>query len=62
MRLVLASKSPARRATLVAAGITPVVLVSHVDEDAVLSALPGGRAFGGGGRRGAGAGLRPHPG
>lgn len=49
MRLVLASKSPARRATLVAAGITPVVLVSHVDEDAVLSALPGGRAFGGGG-------------
>lgn len=49
MRLVLASKSPARRATLVAAGITPVVLVSHVDEDAVLAALPGGRAFSGGG-------------
>lgn len=49
MRLVLASKSPARRATLQAAGITPVVLVSHVDEPAVLASLPGGRAFSGGG-------------
>lgn len=48
VRLVLASKSPARRATLVAAGITPVVIVSHVDEPAVLEGLPGGRAFGGG--------------
>lgn len=47
-RLVLASKSPARRATLVAAGITPEVIVSHVDEPAVLAALPGGRAFSGG--------------
>lgn len=37
-RLVLASASPARRATLVAAGIDPVVLVSRVDEDAVLAA------------------------
>ncbi|WP_187120129.1 Maf family protein [Actinomyces polynesiensis] len=46
--LVLASKSPARRATLVAAGITPEVIVSHVDEPAVLAALPGGRAFSGG--------------
>lgn len=47
-RLVLASKSPARRATLIAAGITPEVIVSHVDEPAVLAALPGGRAFSGG--------------
>jgi len=45
MRLVLASASPARRATLIAAGITPLVRVSTVDEDAVLAALPGGRAF-----------------
>ena len=43
MRLVLASASPARRATLIAAGITPIVRVSTVDEEAVLSALPGGR-------------------
>ena len=48
MRLVLASASPARRATLIAAGITPIVHVSTVDEDAVLAALPGGRAFCGG--------------
>ncbi|WP_225753873.1 nucleoside triphosphate pyrophosphatase [Actinotalea sp. Marseille-Q4924] len=34
--LLLASASPARRATLVAAGIEPHVLVSGVDEDAVL--------------------------
>jgi len=34
--LVLASASPARRATLVSAGIDPVVLVSDVDEDAVV--------------------------
>jgi septum formation protein len=34
--LVLASASPARRATLVAAGIDPVVAVSGVDEDAVV--------------------------
>ena len=47
MRLVLASASPARRATLIAAGITPLVRVSTVDEDAVLAALPGGRAFSG---------------
>ena len=37
-RLLLASASPARRATLVAAGITPLVRVSGVDEDAVLAA------------------------
>ena len=48
IRVVLASRSPARLATLVAAGITPLVRVSHVDEDAVLAALPGGRAFSGG--------------
>jgi len=37
IRLVLASASPARRATLVAAGVDPVVRVSSVDEDAVVS-------------------------
>lgn len=36
-RLLLASASPARRATLVAAGISPLVAVSGVDEDAVLA-------------------------
>lgn len=35
--LVLASASPARRATLQAAGIEPIVLVSDVDEDAVVA-------------------------
>ena len=35
--LVLASASPARRATLVAAGVDPVVVVSAVDEDAVVA-------------------------
>ncbi len=35
--LVLASASPARRATLRAAGIEPIVLVSDVDEDAVVA-------------------------
>lgn len=48
LEMVLASKSPARRQTLVSAGITPLVLVSHVDEAAVLDSLPGGRAFSGG--------------
>jgi septum formation protein len=37
IRLVLASASPARRATLLAAGIDPVVRVSAVDEDAVVA-------------------------
>ncbi|WP_029290963.1 nucleoside triphosphate pyrophosphatase [Cellulomonas sp. HZM] len=37
-RLLLASASPARRATLVAAGIDPLVAVSSVDEPAVLAA------------------------
>jgi septum formation protein len=35
--IVLASASPARRATLVAAGVEPVVRVSGVDEDAVVA-------------------------
>ena len=48
MRLVLASASPARRATLSAAGITAIVRVSTVDEDALLASLPGGRALSGG--------------
>ena len=36
-RLVLASASPARRATLIAAGVDPIVVVSGVDEDAVVA-------------------------
>lgn len=39
MRFLLASKSPARRQTLINAGITPLVIVSDVDEKAVLTAL-----------------------
>lgn len=35
-RLLLASASPARRSTLIAAGIDPIVAVSEVDEDATL--------------------------
>jgi septum formation protein len=38
VRLYLASTSPARLATLRAAGIEPVVIPSHVDEDAVVAA------------------------
>lgn len=44
LRLVLASASPARLATLRAAGADPVVEVSRVDEDAVLEAVRGGPA------------------
>ncbi|GII99601.1 septum formation protein [Sediminihabitans luteus] len=47
MTLVLASQSPARLATLRAAGIDPAVRVSHVDEDRLLAdaaARPGGVA------------------
>ncbi|MFE5339440.1 nucleoside triphosphate pyrophosphatase [Isoptericola sp. NPDC056578] len=43
--LVLASQSPARLATLAAAGVTPRVVVSAVDEPAVLGAARAG--FGG---------------
>ena len=46
LRLVLASASPARLATLRAAGADPVVEVSGVDEDAVLEAVRGGPAQG----------------
>lgn len=42
LSLLLASKSPARLATLRAAGIEPAVRVSHVDEPAVLSQVRGG--------------------
>ncbi len=41
VRVVLASASPARLSVLRAAGLDPAVLVSGVDEEAVLSALPG---------------------
>lgn len=54
MRLYLASTSPARLATLRAAGIEPIVLDSAVDEDAAVAAaeargdgsLPGGKLSG----------------
>lgn len=39
LRLVLASASPARRATLRSAGIDPLVVVSSVEEDQLLAAL-----------------------
>lgn len=38
-RLILASQSPARLATLRAAGIEPEVMVSHVDEEAIAASL-----------------------
>ncbi|MGV8851185.1 MAG: Maf family protein [Rhodoglobus sp.] len=41
MRLYLASTSPARLATLRAAGVEPILLASGVDEDAVAAAAPG---------------------
>ncbi|MFI2104074.1 Maf family protein [Isoptericola sp. NPDC019693] len=42
VRLVLASRSPARLTTLAAAGVTPRVVVSDVDEPAVLDAARAG--------------------
>ncbi len=42
-RLVLASKSPARKATLLAAGVDPIVRVSGVDEEAVVADLQSAR-------------------
>jgi septum formation protein len=42
--LVLASASPARLATLRAAGIDPRVIVSHVDEEVLLAAHPSSSA------------------
>ena len=45
-RLLLASASPARKATLIAAGITPTIAVADLDEDALLAANPGRDASG----------------
>ncbi len=42
LRLALASKSPARLATLRAAGFDPLVQVSDVDEEALLESVRGG--------------------
>lgn len=44
LRLALASKSPARLATLRAAGFDPLVQVSDVDEEALLGSVRGGPA------------------
>lgn len=44
LRLALASKSPARLATLRAAGFNPLVQVSDVDEEALLESVRGGPA------------------
>jgi len=41
VRFILASRSPARLATLRAAGIEPEVIVSDVDEEAIEAGLPG---------------------
>lgn len=39
-QLVLASASPSRKALLVNSGITPIVCVSNVDEDAIEATMP----------------------
>lgn len=39
-RVVLASASPGRRKTLRGAGIDPLVIVSGIDEDAIIAGLP----------------------
>lgn len=39
MQLILASASPARLATLISAGITPIVRVSHVNEEAIENSM-----------------------
>ncbi|VDG75903.1 Maf-like protein [Actinobaculum suis] len=44
LQLLLASQSPARLATLQAAGVEPLVQVSHVDEEALLARLERGGA------------------
>ena len=54
MRLYLASTSPARLATLRAAGVDPVLLASGVDEEAAAAAAPGPLD-------GPGLALRPKP-
>jgi len=41
IRFVLASRSPARLATLRAAGVEPEVIVSDVDEEAIEARMPG---------------------
>jgi septum formation protein len=45
-RVILASASPGRRGVLRGAGIDPLVIVSGVDEDAIVAALPGGAGAG----------------
>ncbi|NLW13716.1 MAG: septum formation inhibitor Maf [Trueperella sp.] len=45
-QLLLASASPARKATLISAGITPNIAVADLDEDGLLAANPGLTAAG----------------
>jgi septum formation protein len=40
VRFILASASPARLRTLVAAGVVPEVIVSQIDEDAIAATMP----------------------
>jgi septum formation protein len=57
LRIYLASTSPARLATLRAAGIEPVLLPSFVDEEAAVAAASGGAASGGGASGGGASGA-----